>query len=184
MWIKNGWFSSTHTCVLPVCSEFSQNLHREIVWQSFQARWRNYRKSPSCSQGELRRRLQKCVSHRNKPRRSRCLHRWTNKQRRQHSSKCAAWLWYTRLLHGQDKSYGAFLLTHIHFLDADRDFSEQNMTSSVCLQCSISNDNSTFPIAALVGPYGSRNSLQVAGLLQVVNIPAISPSATSEELSW
>lgn len=74
--------------------------------------------------------------------------------------------------------------THIHFLDVDRDFSEQNITSSVCLQCSISNGNTTLPIAALVGPYSSRDSLQVAGLLQVVNIPAISPSATSEELSW
>lgn len=74
--------------------------------------------------------------------------------------------------------------THIHFLDADRDFVDHNITSSACLQCSISKDNFTFPIAAMVGPYGSRNSLQVAGLLQVVNIPAISPSATSEELSW
>lgn len=74
--------------------------------------------------------------------------------------------------------------THIHFLDVDKDFVYQNVTSSACLQCSISKNNATLPIAGLVGPYGSRNSLQVAGLLQVVNIPAISPSATSEELSW
>ena len=45
-------------------------------------------------------------------------------------------------------------------------------------------ENSTSPIVAIVGPYGSRNSLQVAGLLQVVDMAAISPSATSEELSW
>ena len=36
----------------------------------------------------------------------------------------------------------------------------------------------------LIRPYGSRDSLQVAWLLQVVNIPAISPSARSAELSW
>ncbi|KAJ7388601.1 hypothetical protein OS493_036829 [Desmophyllum pertusum] len=71
--------------------------------------------------------------------------------------------------------------THSHFLDIDRDFVYQNVT---CMECSISKKNATLPIAALVGPYGSRNSLQVAGLLQVINIPAISPSATSEELSW
>lgn len=74
--------------------------------------------------------------------------------------------------------------THIHFLDIEQDSVYQNVSSGACLQCSISKKNATLPIAALVGPYGSRNSLQVAGLLQVVNIPAISPSATSEELSW
>ena len=74
--------------------------------------------------------------------------------------------------------------THIHFLNTEEDFVYHNITTSTCLQCSISKKNKTLPIAALVGPYGSRNSLQVAGLLQVVNIPAISPSATSEELSW
>lgn len=58
-----------------------------------------------------------------------------------------------------------------------------NSTCTECLQCS-KLDTTVKPIAAVVGPYGSRNSLQVAGLLQVVSIPAISPSATSEELSW
>lgn len=74
--------------------------------------------------------------------------------------------------------------THSHFLDNDQDFVYQNISSCTCLQCSISKKNTTLPIAGLVGPYGSRHSLQVAGLLQVVNIPAISPSATSVELSW
>ena len=72
--------------------------------------------------------------------------------------------------------------THIHFLEIDEQYDDVN--SSACLESSVSKRNMTLPIAAIVGPYGSRNSLQVAGLLQVVNIPAISPSATSEELSW
>ena len=74
--------------------------------------------------------------------------------------------------------------THIHFLEMDKDFFYLDVNSSACLECSASKRNTTLPIAAIVGPYGSRDSLQVAGLLQVVNIPAISPSATSEELSW
>ena len=74
--------------------------------------------------------------------------------------------------------------THFHLRqDIAGDFVYQNVVSSACMQCS-SLKNTTKPIAALVGPYGSRNALQVAGLLQVVNIPAISPSASSEELSW
>ncbi|XP_068741178.1 extracellular calcium-sensing receptor-like [Montipora capricornis] len=59
-----------------------------------------------------------------------------------------------------------------------------NATSGACLQGTRSANNSTIPIAAIIGPYGSRYSLQVAGLLQVVDIPAISPSASSPELSW
>jgi len=75
--------------------------------------------------------------------------------------------------------------THIHLLrDSNGDTVCHNVSSSACVQCSSSKKNTTRPIAALVGPYGSRNALQVAGLLQVVNIPAISPSASSEELSW
>ena len=75
--------------------------------------------------------------------------------------------------------------THIHFLEIVEDSNGHPVgNSSACAQCSISKRNTTLPIAAIVGPYGSRNSLQVAGLLQVVNISAISPSATSAELSW
>ncbi|XP_029186444.2 extracellular calcium-sensing receptor-like [Acropora millepora] len=59
-----------------------------------------------------------------------------------------------------------------------------NGTCDACVQCKTSNVDATKPVAAIVGPYGSRFSLQVAGLLQVVNIPAISPSASSPELSW
>ena len=78
--------------------------------------------------------------------------------------------------------------TDLHLLrQSDGDLTYQNdtlsacyVTCSACMHCLKSNDNSTIPIAAIVGPYGSRNSLQVAGLLQVVNIPAISPSASSE----
>ena len=74
--------------------------------------------------------------------------------------------------------------THIHLRqNIPGDVVNQNVTFSACMHC-LSLKNSTKPIAALVGPYGSRNALQVAGLLQVVNIPAISPSASSEELSW
>ena len=58
------------------------------------------------------------------------------------------------------------------------------VTCSACMHCLKSKENSTRPIAAIVGPYGSQDSLQVAGLLQVVNIPAISPAASSQELSW
>ena len=39
------------------------------------------------------------------------------------------------------------------------------------------------PISALVGPYNSASAVLVASLLQVANISAISPSATSTELS-
>ena len=75
--------------------------------------------------------------------------------------------------------------THFHLLrDIDGGAIYQNVTSRACMRSSNANKSTTRPIAALVGPYGSRNALQVAGLLQVVNIPAISPSASSEELSW
>ena len=39
------------------------------------------------------------------------------------------------------------------------------------------------PISALVGPTSSSSAILVGSLLQVANIPAITPSATSEELS-
>ena len=82
--------------------------------------------------------------------------------------------------------------THLHLLrQSDGDSVYQNdtinacyVTCSACMQCSKTKENNSRPIAAIVGPYGSRISLHVAGLLQVVSIPAISPSASSEELSW
>ncbi|PFX34845.1 Extracellular calcium-sensing receptor [Stylophora pistillata] len=74
--------------------------------------------------------------------------------------------------------------THIQFLEMDEVSNNHHVNSNACLQSSLSKSNTALPISAIVGPYGSRNSLQVAGLLQVVNIPAISPSATSAELSW
>ena len=39
------------------------------------------------------------------------------------------------------------------------------------------------PISALVGPYNSGSAVLVGSLLQVANIPAVSPTATSVELS-
>lgn len=82
--------------------------------------------------------------------------------------------------------------THLHLLIPESGgsaynrnfFSSCNDTCDACVQCETSNVDATKPVVAIVGPYGSRFSLQVAGLLEVVNIPAISPSASSPELSW
>lgn len=77
--------------------------------------------------------------------------------------------------------------THLNLLQNSNggSFYQSDVLSAFNVTCSFnSRENPTRPIAAIVGPYGSRNALQVAGLLQVVNIPAISPSASSAELSW
>ena len=44
-------------------------------------------------------------------------------------------------------------------------------------------NNRTKSITSLVGPFNSGSAVLVGGLLQVSDIPAISPSATSDELS-
>ena len=44
-------------------------------------------------------------------------------------------------------------------------------------------NNRTKTISALLGPFSSESAVLVGSLLQVSNIPAISPSATSDELS-
>ncbi|XP_001634379.2 extracellular calcium-sensing receptor [Nematostella vectensis] len=62
--------------------------------------------------------------------------------------------------------------------------SHSALNSQIGIPMSRNKSNSTNSAVAIVGPYGSRNSLQVAGLLQVVGMAGISPSATSEELSW
>lgn len=45
------------------------------------------------------------------------------------------------------------------------------------------NQTSTEPIAAVIGPGDSASSVVVASMLQVGNLPQISPSSTSDELS-
>lgn len=74
-------------------------------------------------------------------------------------------------------------VTNINLIDYEGCEQLYNM-SNVCRRCMKTSRNASAPVVAIVGPYGSRNSLQVAGLLQVVNMASISPSATSEELSW
>lgn len=61
---------------------------------------------------------------------------------------------------------------------------ESSLAKLTCRKCVEGLQNGSDSIVAVIGPYGSRNSLQVAGLLQVVGMAGISPSATSEELSW
>ena len=71
------------------------------------------------------------------------------------------------------------------------DFMRESDTSCVCDWNNVSssakvnatkNVNSK-PISALVGPYNSGSAVLVGSLLQVADIPAISPTATSVELS-
>ncbi|KAK3717868.1 hypothetical protein QZH41_004284 [Actinostola sp. cb2023] len=75
-----------------------------------------------------------------------------------------------------------FTTSNSFAFDSITDFSSS--AKFVCRQCLGELRNRSDSVVAVIGPYGSRNSLQVAGLLQVVGMAGISPSATSEELSW
>ena len=58
--------------------------------------------------------------------------------------------------------------------------SNQDVSSTP--NCYVAN-NRTKSITSLVGPFNSGSAILVGSLLQVSDIPAISPSATSDELS-
>lgn len=80
------------------------------------------------------------------------------------------------------KSTYDFITSNSFTFDSVTEYSTNARNS--CRQCMTEIRNHSDSIVGVVGPFGSRNSLQVAGLMRVVGLAGISPSATSEELSW
>ncbi|XP_031560448.1 extracellular calcium-sensing receptor-like isoform X2 [Actinia tenebrosa] len=80
------------------------------------------------------------------------------------------------------KSAYEFITSNSFTFDSITEYSTN--ARNFCRQCMNEVRNHSDSIVGVVGPFGSRNSLQVAGLMRVVGLAGISPSATSEELSW